>query len=228
MKLTYFNGRGLAEVSRLLFAASKTEYTDYRYPITMLEWSRYKKVVHEEFEQDKSDDKLWRSMGKLPFLEIGNDLIFHSKSIERFLAKRFLMMGKNSLEEAFINSVCDTIGDLKYEYQYIQLCSAEKKALATKEYFNKTLPICLNDLDRIISSKNMNLDYIVELDTYVIGEQLSLADIVIFSFLADFFDDKSDVLKAYENCNTLKEIVKTVGNKECIKKWLVERPETSF
>lgn len=226
MKLTYFNGRGLAEVSRLLFAASKTEYTDFRYPFTMMEWSRYK-VVHEEFDKDKADDKLWRSMEKLPFLEIGDDLIFHSKSIERFLAKRFLMMGKNSLEEAFINSICDTISDLKSEYQFIKLCSAEKKTLA-KEYFQKTLPNCLNDLDRIISSKNMNLDYIVELDTYVIGEQLSLADIVIFSFLADFFDDKADVLKAYENCNTLKEIVKTVGNKECIKKWLTERPETLF
>jgi hypothetical protein len=33
--LHYFNGRGLAEVSRLLFAATQTPFEDNRLPITL-------------------------------------------------------------------------------------------------------------------------------------------------------------------------------------------------
>jgi hypothetical protein len=32
MKLTYFNGRGLAETSRLIFAAAGVDFEDNRYP----------------------------------------------------------------------------------------------------------------------------------------------------------------------------------------------------
>ena len=33
MKLTYFNGKGIAETSRILLAASGYEYEDHRYPL---------------------------------------------------------------------------------------------------------------------------------------------------------------------------------------------------
>ena len=56
MKLTYFNGRGLAEVSRLIFATTETEYEDFRYPITVLDWSTYN-MARKEFDADKSSGK---------------------------------------------------------------------------------------------------------------------------------------------------------------------------
>ena len=37
MKLTYFNGRGLAETSRVLLAIGGEKYEDFRYPITVLD-----------------------------------------------------------------------------------------------------------------------------------------------------------------------------------------------
>ena len=39
-ELVYFNGRGRAEASRMLFALSDTKYTDYR--LKDGEWTKYK------------------------------------------------------------------------------------------------------------------------------------------------------------------------------------------
>ena len=33
MKLVYFNGRGLAEISRILLAIGEEDYEDFRYPL---------------------------------------------------------------------------------------------------------------------------------------------------------------------------------------------------
>jgi hypothetical protein len=46
-KLTYFNGRGLAEVSRLLFSATATPFEEKRYPISLPDYAR------PEFNADK-------------------------------------------------------------------------------------------------------------------------------------------------------------------------------
>ena len=37
MKLTYFNGRGLAETSRVLLAISGQPYEDFRYPLNVID-----------------------------------------------------------------------------------------------------------------------------------------------------------------------------------------------
>jgi hypothetical protein len=57
---------------------------------------------------------------------------------------------------------------------------------------------------------------------------LSLADIVIYFFLVDFFSDKVAIKKSYASCRTLNAIVRTVGNIEGIQKWIAERPDTPF
>ena len=57
MKLTYFNGRGLAETSRILLAISGEEYEDFRYPLEIIDLATHN-MKKEEFEQDKKDGKL--------------------------------------------------------------------------------------------------------------------------------------------------------------------------
>ena len=42
MKLVYFNGRGLAEISRMVLAIGGEEYKDVRYPIKIIDcFSRF-------------------------------------------------------------------------------------------------------------------------------------------------------------------------------------------
>lgn len=221
MKLTYFNGRGLAETSRMLFAVAGVEYEDFRYPITVLDWSIFK-MVRDEFDSDKKEGKLWKSFDKLPFLETEGEVIFQSKSIERFLANRFELMGSTALEAAFIDSVAETVRDFKDGYQKVRNAPVETKEAAMQTYFTETLPALLLALNNIIKARHSSEE------SFVIGGKISLADVVIFSFLTDFFDNKELVLKSYEHCEVLKAIVSNVGSLDSVKKWLLIRPETPF
>jgi len=225
MKLTYFNGRGLAETSRVLFAVAGQEYEDFRYPIQVLDWSIFK-MVREEFDADKKDGKLWRSLDKLPFLEVDGEVVFQSKAIERYLASRFDLLGSTPLEAAFIDSIGETIRDFKDGYQKVRNSPAETKEAAIQTYFSETLPPLLLSLNNIIKSKQTT--EVIDETTFVSGHKLSLADVQIFLFLTDFFDNKELVFSAYENLDVIKAIVENVGSLVSVKKWLSTRPQTPF
>jgi len=220
MKLTYFNGRGLAETSRVLLAIGGEKYEDFRYPITVLDWSIFK-MIRDEFDNDKKEGKLWKSLDKVPFLEVDGEILFQSKSIERFLANRYNLLGNSALETGFIDSICETIRDFKESYQKVRSSITEIKDKVVLEYFNDTLPSQLKSLNNIIKSKQ-------QVPEFIIGNNLSLADVIIFLFLTDFFDDKDSVVKAYENLDSLKSIVNNVGNLNSVKNWLQIRPNTPF
>ena len=227
LKLNYFNGRGLAETSRLILAVADVNYEDFRYPLKIIDWKTYN-MVREEFDEDKASGKLWRSMGKLPFLEVGGGVISQSKSIERYLARKFYLMGDTDEEAALIDSYCEYIRDFKSAYQKVK--KSENKEEALHKWFNETLPEKLNGLENLLSSNfdfqnsSANIDNV----KYSVGYKLSLADIVIYSFLVDFFDNKEGVTNAYNDCTFLKKVVELVGNNEKIKKWVDARKETAF
>ena len=95
-KLIYFNIRGLAETSRIIFKAAGQQFEDYRYPLEMKDGQ----FTRNEWDADKSK----YIYEKIPVLEIdgGKYTIAQSKVIERFLARRFNMMGSNDIEAAII------------------------------------------------------------------------------------------------------------------------------
>lgn len=97
-KLIYFNGRGLAETSRMLLKAAGQQFEDYRYPLTMKDGQ----FLRPEWDADKSK----YMYEKIPVLEIdgGKHTIAQSKAIERFLARRFNMFGSNDTEAAIIGT----------------------------------------------------------------------------------------------------------------------------
>jgi prostaglandin-H2 D-isomerase / glutathione transferase len=226
LKLNYFNGRGLAETSRLILAVVDAKYEDFRYPLKILDWATYS-MVREEFDQDKASGNLWKSMGKLPFLEVGGKVISQSKAIERYLARRFYLMGETDEESALIDSYCEYIRDFKAAYQGVR--KSENKEEAMAKWFGETLPEKLKAFDEILT-KNVDFQNVSENEShvYAVGHKLSLADIVIYSFLVDFFDNKPGVTKAYENCLKLKDIVGSVGDNPRIQNWVNNRPETAF
>jgi len=104
LKLNYFNGRGLGETARLILAVANETYEDFRYPLKIIDMTTYD-MERPEFDEAKASGKLWKSMGKVPFLNVGGDtVISQSKAIERYLAGRFNMMGSSPEEAALIDS----------------------------------------------------------------------------------------------------------------------------
>jgi len=93
--LTYFNGRGRAEVARLIFAEAKAEYVDNRV----------------------GDHTPLQASGKLPFnqlpvLEHNGVVLAQSMAIARYLAKLYGLYGNSALEGALADMIVDGVADL--------------------------------------------------------------------------------------------------------------------
>lgn len=215
LKLTYFNGRGLAETSRLLLAVSGEKYEDFRYPLTIKDWKTHS-FVKEEFDLDKKNGVLEKSRGKLPFLTVGEEVICQSKAIERYLGRRLKMMGNSEVESAKIDAICECVRDFKDEYQKVRRLEGEAREKGMEVWFTTTLPERLQSLEPLVGLN------------YSVGESVSLADVTLYSFLTQFFDNTEGARKALENCPHLKSVVDNVGNLESIDNWLKTRPETPF
>ena len=213
MKLVYFNGRGLAETSRILFAYNGEKYEDFRYPLEIIDFATHD-MVKEEFDKDKEDGLLVMSMNKLPYLEVDGTVICQSKSIERFLGRRFNLMGDSELESAQIDAVCECVRDLKDLYQGVR--KAENKDVAMVEWFTVTLVDKLKLLENQLS------------DDFCVGSRTSLADIVLFTFITQFFDNKEASLNATLATPKINKIVNNISENDNIRDWLNNRPETSF
>tara|TARA_B100000795_G_scaffold231988_1_gene190082 strand:- start:920 stop:1546 length:627 start_codon:yes stop_codon:yes gene_type:complete len=208
MKLVYFNLHGLAETSRLILAAAGVEYEDFRYPFEVIDMPTYN-FVKADFDKDKNNGFLKKSMGKVPFLLVNGKTISQSKAIERYLATKFDMMGVDE-ERGLIDSYCEYIRDFKAVYQ-------KSKSDKKEEWFSKTLPSKLLEFENLLNENN-----------YDIEQDLNLAEITIYSFLCEYFDNKTDVLNAYKDCKLLTTIVKKVGENKRIKSWINKRPKTDF
>ena len=216
MKLVYFNGRGLAETSRLLLAVNGAKYEDFRYPLKVIDWATHD-MVREEFLEDKKNNKLLGSLNKLPFLEVDGTVIPQSKAIERFLAKKYNMFGSSEVDSARIDGLCEFVRDFKDAYQSVRKLPPSEKDAGMKKWFSETLPEKLTLLDNLLCKEH---------ELYAVGLKLSLADIVLFSFITQFFDNKEGALNA---CQTkLKKIVENVGSIKEIQDWIKNRPETPF
>ena len=87
-KLVYFNFRGRAEVTRMLFSLAKQPFQDHR--IELAEWPALKPQTLFQ---------------KLPYLEVTDEAtkekttLGQSISISRFVANKFNLAGKSDLEK---------------------------------------------------------------------------------------------------------------------------------
>ena len=220
MKLVYFNLRGLAETSRLLFAINHQEYEDFRYNFSVKDLSKFD-FEKPEFDNDKSNGLLLKSMNKLPYLEVDGNVICQSKAIERYLAHRFNMMGSTLIESARIDSICEAVRDIKDLYQSVRKTPEEERQQAMDKWFNETLVERLNLLSNLCDSNNLD-------NSFSVGNELSLADVVIYCLITQFFDNKEGSMNAASQNKTISSIVENISSISAVKEWLNKRPNTIF
>ena len=213
-KLVYFNGRGLAETTRLLFAVAGVEYEDIRYPLKVIDFSILK-FEKEEFNADKDAGKLAKSLHKLPYLEIDGQVIPQSKAVERYVARQYGLLGTSEVEAAQIDAVCEYVKDFKADYQKVRALKDEDHEKGKKKWFEETLPEKLGLLDVIVQP-------LVE------GATPNLAHVTLYNFLAQFFDNVDGATEAMSGTTNIKTVVERVGQHPGILAWLTSRPETPF
>jgi glutathione S-transferase len=201
-KLYYFNGRGRAETSRLIFAAAGQKYEDIRYQ-------------HDQWPAHKPETPI----GQMPVLEFNGTKIPQSISIARFLAKQFNLAGKDNFEQVKTDAVVDTINDLVAAFMPSRQEKDEtKKQELLKKFKTEELPKHLQNLDTLRKLYGNG-------GPYFVGNNLTWADLL-------FYDIGETLLAVDENgldnYPWLKQNRAEVEKQPRIAEYLKNRPKTPF
>jgi len=212
-KLTYFNLRGLAEVSRYLFVLSGVDYIDNRFTdVPSTDGSSGLK--RPEFEANKESFPF----GQVPVLQVGGDngyVLSQSRAIERYLAGQFGFMGCNAIQAQLIDSVGEAIRDARDAYYKVRENPTEKP-----KFFVDNLPRLFRYLNRFATLHGTSSDH-----STIVGNKLSLADVQLFHFCS-FFDDQESINRALAPYPVLKNVRQSIASQPAIQKWIASRPNT--
>nr|QVK45618.1 glutathione S transferase [Brachionus paranguensis] len=199
-KLYYFNGRGRAEISRLILAAAGVKYQDVR----INDWPR-----------TKSDAPI----GQLPYIEIDGQKLPQSLSIARFLAREYNLAGKNNLEAAKADAIVDTCIDLMTGfYQKVFLVTdLGAKEVALKKFLADDAVKGLENVENLAKQFGSK--------GFSVGKCLTWADLFIHEITFSLMNYQGDLL---DNFQVLRQIRDAVESNENIAEYLKNRPVTPF
>jgi len=221
--LKYFDIRGVAETSRILLAIGGEDYDDVRYQIDP---ATFKSI---DFEDAKNSGELKANLNRAPVLVTPDGTtIGQSRAIERYLAKRFNLMGNSPEVEAIIDCITEHCRDVKDAAarkgfsMFTKDKTEEEKAAARAEWFDEDFPTMLGKIE----------DYLKEIETiddFSVGSSTSYADVVIWALLRDCSPaDAKDVTKAASQCKKMTTIANNIAAHPSVSKWIENRPESMF
>ncbi|KAH7716778.1 Glutathione S-transferase 1 [Aphelenchoides avenae] len=98
-KLVYFDVRAWAEPARMMFHHEGIPFEDFRF--THTEWP--------------GDFKAQAPFGKAPWLEVDGKKLPESYAINRYLARKFGLAGKDEWEQAWVDAIADMFKDFNKE-----------------------------------------------------------------------------------------------------------------
>jgi len=223
-RLVYFNGRGLAEGARLLFTVAKVPFVDERYSFVR---NADGSVIRPEWEANKANRELF-PFAKIPVLVLPDGTsIAQSRSIERFVAKKFGLMGSNEVESALIDSIIEQMNDLRKAYNDARW--KQDEGISLRNFVTKDLLPFLELFELWLerrSNKSNNTT------PYFVGENLSYADVALYYVLWLFENGNDDekrgvaeALKKTPKVNALKEAVAAIPQ---LQEYVAKRPVTQF
>jgi glutathione S-transferase len=173
-KLYYFNGRGRAELSRLIFAAAEEKFEDIRYERN--EWPSHKSEM---------------PLGQMPVLEVDGVKLPQSMAIARFLAKQFGLAGKDNLEQAKVDAVVDTSIDLAMKFVPIHFeQDEEKKKIEMAKFLSDELPKHLRNFE-ILAQLYSNEG------SFFVGNHLTWCDLEVYDMLDFILQIDGSILHSY-------------------------------
>lgn len=203
--LTYFDGRGFAEVSRWLFAAAGQPFDDVR-------------LSHDGEREDWKKLKPTTPFGQLPVLDVDGFKLCQSSTIALYLADEFGFAGKNKLERARIHMICDCLSDVAKNIFPILITQDASKKTELKEKFEVELKTAFENFEKFVTANG---------DTgYFVGDKATLAD---YSFSVNVDRLKDIQLESHlDNFPKLKQLDENVRADPKIAEWIAKRPVSYF
>ncbi|CAF0718786.1 unnamed protein product [Adineta steineri] len=201
-RLHYFNGRGRAEVSRLIMVAAGQKFEDIRYDPK--EWSSKKSQM---------------PLGQMPVLEFNGMKLPQSLPIARFLARQFRLAGRDNFEQAKVDSVVDTIYDASSKFTPIRWEKNEsKKQEDMKKFFAEDLPKNLQNLELLGKLYGNG-------GPFFVGNHLTWADLYFYDIAENFLQVDKNILMNYPWLTHNRQEIEQQPN---ISDYLKTRPQTVF
>lgn len=198
-KLTYFKGKGRAEVCRQILAAADQPFDDVR-------------LEREKWMELKPNTPF----GQLPLLEFDDTLLAQSNAMARLLAKRFDLAGKTDVEQAVADMIVDSNEDMARPLLAATFEPDEaKKAEMKKKFVADVLPKYLENMEKLLKSNGGG-------DGYLVGDGLTWADIH-FAHCASWLKDAD-----WSHFPKLKALAQRVEAYPGIAQWIKKRPESQF
>ncbi|KAF5279370.1 hypothetical protein FQA39_LY05480 [Lamprigera yunnana] len=199
-KVVYFPLKVLAEPIRFLLSYGEIDFEDIR-------------IERKEWPQSKGK----MPFGQMPVLEVDGKQAHQSIAICRYLAKKVKLNGADEWEDLQIDSVVDTISDLRKK---TAVYYKEKDVIAKEKYktllYEEILPYYLERLEKLAKVNN----------GHFIGGKFTWADFY-FAGLMDTinFLAGKEVINDYPN---LQQVHKNVVNLPAIKAWIEKSPQSEL
>ncbi|KAK6767370.1 hypothetical protein RB195_026570 [Necator americanus] len=202
-KLIYFQGRGLGEIIRQIFALAGEKYEDVRYSFE--EWPKHKDEM---------------PFGKMPVLEVDGKQLGQSFAIARYLSRKFGFAGKSPFEEALVDSIADQYKDYFNEiYPFIRVAFGFEQGdleKLTKEVFLPAREKFFGFMTKFLKKSNSG---------YLIGDSVTFVDLYLAEQTSEMVKQVPTLCDGFPEIKAHAEKVRSIPE---LQEWINTRPETNF
>ncbi|XP_067685410.1 uncharacterized protein [Haliotis asinina] len=180
-KLTYFDFKARAELTRLMFALGGQEFEDYRF-------------AREDWPKEKPKTPF----GWVPVLTVDGKSYCDSMAVAKYIAREFGNGGKNSLQMLEIDQVTGIIVDTLDALGKLLFAPEDQKEELKKKTYGETLPKYLQALEKILTNNGTG---------FFVGNSITVADVAVFdaaekideSLLSKYPKVKANISKVASN-----------------------------
>jgi hypothetical protein len=214
-----------------------------------------------EFTKEKESGGLAANMGRAPVMFVSGEIagigqrlaLGQSRALERYVARKCLLMGKTDEEEALIDCIAENVRDIKEKWGKIKFIggrgpNAEKTA-AMDAWFSACDGERIGEfatwLGKLEASLPSPVPYLgplspdpLKFNSYCVGTSTSYADVCVWQLLRDSFDGSeadqtSEAGRAVEalrrsGATRLSAVASRVDTIPQVSGWLAKRPHTMF
>uniref|UniRef100_A0A8B9PUQ7 glutathione transferase n=1 Tax=Apteryx owenii TaxID=8824 RepID=A0A8B9PUQ7_APTOW len=193
-KLHYFNGRGRMESIRWLLAAAGVEFDEC-----------FLETRDDLLKLQKSGTLLFQ---QVPMVEIDGMKMVQTRAIGNYIAAKYNLYGKDLKERALIDMYVEAIIDLDELLMMYALQPADKKEQYLANIVDKATNRYFPVYEKVLKDHGQD---------FLVGNQLSRADVQLLEALLMAEEYKSDILAKFPLLQSFKA---RISNVPTIKKFL--------